>query len=49
VVALSSEWPKRKLREIGMEELRIPKFDYYLDESDPDEVTPSCLYSPNSW
>ena len=21
-----------------MEELRFPKFDYYLDESDPDEV-----------
>ncbi len=38
MVALSSEWPKRKLREIGMEELGFPKFDYYLDESDPDEV-----------
>jgi hypothetical protein len=26
------------MQELGMEELMFPKFDYYLDESDPDIV-----------
>jgi hypothetical protein len=42
VVALSSEWPKRKLRKIDMEELRFPKFDNYLDESDLNVVVLRC-------
>jgi hypothetical protein len=25
-------------RRVGMEEKKLPKFDYYLDESDPDIV-----------
>jgi hypothetical protein len=36
-VALFLGWPKREL-DSEMEELRFPKFDYYLDESDPDIV-----------
>jgi hypothetical protein len=35
LVALTGGWPKQGLE---MEELMFPKFDYYLDESDPDIV-----------
>jgi hypothetical protein len=34
-VAISSGWRKRELE---VDELRFPKLEYYLDESDPDIV-----------
>ena len=34
-MALTGGWPKQGLE---VEELMFPKFDYYLDESDPDIV-----------